>query len=80
MRYATRIGGGGRVVIPVEFRRELRLRPGDEVVLSLEDGEVRLRTRAQGRRRAQDYVCRLVPAKVSLAKELIRERREPGVS
>ena len=76
MRYATKIAPGGRLVIPVEYRRSLGLRPGDEVLVSMEDGEVRVYTRRQARKRAQDYVCGLVPPSMSLADELIRDRRK----
>jgi AbrB family looped-hinge helix DNA binding protein len=72
----TTIAEGGRVVIPASYRRALGVRPGDQVVLRLEDGEVRMTTRAQARQRAQEYVRSLVPKNVSLVDELIRERRE----
>jgi AbrB family looped-hinge helix DNA binding protein len=75
MQFATRIATGGRIVIPVECRRALELRPGDEVLISLEDGELRLSTREQSRKRARDYVRSLVPRGVSLAAELIRDRK-----
>ncbi|MBI3665974.1 MAG: AbrB/MazE/SpoVT family DNA-binding domain-containing protein [Acidobacteria bacterium] len=76
MRSATKVGPGGRIVIPVEYRRALNIHPGDEVLLSLENGEVRLTTKELSRKRAQDYVCSLVPRGVSLVDELIREREE----
>ncbi len=38
----TRIREGGRLVIPSAFRKALGLKPGDEVLLSLEDGEIRV--------------------------------------
>ncbi|MBI3697090.1 MAG: AbrB/MazE/SpoVT family DNA-binding domain-containing protein [Acidobacteria bacterium] len=75
-RCVTKIGPGGRVVIPAEYRTALGVRPDDEVVLTLDDGQVRLYTKEWARKRAQDYVCSLVPPGVSLADELIRERRE----
>jgi AbrB family looped-hinge helix DNA binding protein len=76
MPHATKLGGGGRVVIPAKYRKALGLRPGDEVWLSMEDGDLRLSTRARARKRAQDYVSSLVSPGVSLAGELIRERRK----
>ena len=72
----TKISAGGRVVIPAEYRRALGVRPGDEVILALDDGEVRLYTKEQARKRVQNYICSLVPPGVSLVDELIRERRE----
>jgi AbrB family looped-hinge helix DNA binding protein len=72
----TTVAEGGRIVIPAAYRRVLGIRPGDEVVLRLDDGEVRVSTRALARRRAREYVRNLVPKGVSLVDELIRERRE----
>ena len=63
------------MVLPSAFRRSLALKPGDQVVMVLEDGHIRLFSRRQARQRAQDLVARLVPKGVSLARELIRERR-----
>ncbi len=63
------------MVIPAAFRKEMGLKAGDEVLMRLEDGEVTLYTRAQAIRRAQELVRRYVPKDVSLADELIAERR-----
>lgn len=49
--------------------------PGDEIVLRFEDGEVRITSRVQARRRAREYVRSLVPKGESMVDELIRERR-----
>ena len=76
MRSATKVGPGGRIVIPVEYRKALGIHPGDEVLLSLEGGEVRLTTKELSRKRAQDLICSLIPPGRSLADELIREREE----
>ncbi len=75
MRAKAKIGPSGRVVIPAAFRKEMGLKAGDEVLMRLEDGEVTLYTRAQAIRRAQELVRRYVPKDVSLADELIAERR-----
>ena len=76
MQYATKVSAGGRVVIPAELRKELGIKDGDEVLLRLDDGAVRLWTKAMARKWAQDFVCSRIPPGVSLADELIRERRE----
>ena len=72
----TTVTEGGRIVIPAPYRRALGIQTGDEVLLRLEDGEIRVSSRSQARRRAQEYVRSLVPKSVSLVAELIRERRE----
>ena len=72
----VKIAPGGRVVLPAEFRKALGVSVGDSVVIELRDGELRLRSLDAAIRRAQERVRRYVPEGVSLADELIRERRE----
>jgi AbrB family looped-hinge helix DNA binding protein len=72
----ARLAPGGRLVIPARFRKSLGIKPGDELVMVLEEGELRILSRQEARKRAQDLVCRLVPKHVSLVDELIAERRE----
>jgi AbrB family looped-hinge helix DNA binding protein len=70
------IAEGGRIVIPANYRKALGVRPGDQVVIRMADGEIRITSRAQARRRAREYVQSFIPKGVSLVDELIRERRE----
>ncbi len=72
----TKIGEGGRVVVPAKYRKALDLKPGDDVILVLEDGEVRITTVKRAIRRAQQIVRRYVPEDRDLVSELIKERRE----
>jgi AbrB family looped-hinge helix DNA binding protein len=72
---STKIADGGRVVIPAEYRRALGLEIGDEVILRVEDGELRIMTRAEGVKRAQQNVRKYVKGKRSLVDELIADRR-----
>jgi len=72
----THVSAGGRIVIPSAFRRALGLEDGDEVLISLDDGVIRVFTRKQQLRRAQELVRSHVPASRSLADELIAERRK----
>jgi AbrB family looped-hinge helix DNA binding protein len=71
----TKIGEGGRIVIPAEYRQALGLQVGDEVILRLEGRELRIFTLNQAIRRAQELVSRSIPQERSLADELIAERR-----
>jgi AbrB family looped-hinge helix DNA binding protein len=66
---------GGRVGIPVEIREALGLKEGDAVLWELMDGEARITTRLQRIRRAQALVRKHVAKDISLADELIAERR-----
>jgi AbrB family looped-hinge helix DNA binding protein len=69
------IGRGGRLVIPADFRKGLGVRTGDQVVVDLKDGELRVRSLDAVVERAQALVRRYVPGEVSLADELIADRR-----
>jgi bifunctional DNA-binding transcriptional regulator/antitoxin component of YhaV-PrlF toxin-antitoxin module len=62
-------------VIPAEYRRALGIHVGDEVILRLEQGEVRILTPQQAIQRAQELVRQYVPAERSLVDELLGERR-----
>jgi AbrB family looped-hinge helix DNA binding protein len=72
----VRVNENGRIVIPAPFRKALRINPGDEVVLRIEDDEL-LITTVKGRiERAQRLVRQYVKPGTSLVNELIAERRE----
>lgn len=72
----TIIREGGRLVIPAAYRKALGIKPGDEVLLTLEDGEIRMVSTRQAVARAQAMVRRYVPRGRSLSGELLEERRE----
>ena len=72
----TTLGKGGRFVIPAKYRKILGLKPGDELILELEDGELKILNRSQAIKRAQALVRLYVPENRSLSEELIKERRE----
>ena len=72
----AKLGESGRLVIPAACRKALGLKPGDEVILLLEEGEVRLLTPQRAVQRAQALVRRYVPKGRSLVEELLRERRK----
>lgn len=71
-----RVNENGRVVIPASFRKALGINVGDEVVLRIEDNELRITTLKRRIERAQRLVRRHVKADTSLVDELIAERRE----
>ena len=65
--FKTKLGKGGRIVIPTEYRRELGVEPGDEIILHLDEEGLRLYTPAQAVARAQSLVRRYVPEERSLS-------------
>ena len=72
----ARLNENGRLVIPASFRKALGIGPGDEVILRLEEDELRLTTMKHRIARAQRNARKYIPRGVSLADELIAERRE----
>jgi AbrB family looped-hinge helix DNA binding protein len=72
----ARVNENGRVVIPASFRKALGINAGDEVVLRLEDDELRITTMKRRIERAQKRVRKHVKPGTSLVDELIAERRE----
>ncbi len=68
------LGNNGRLVIPAPFRRALGIEPGDELVLTLDAGQLRITTREHAISRAQETVRRQVRGSASLVDELIEER------
>jgi AbrB family looped-hinge helix DNA binding protein len=72
----TRVNENGRVVIPATFRKAMGIKVGDEVVLRMEDNELRILTLKRRIERAQQLVRQHVKPGTSLVDELIAERRE----
>lgn len=73
-----RVNENGRVVIPASFRKRLGIKVGDELVLRIEDDELRITTLKRNIERAQRLVRKHVKPATSLIDELIAERREAG--
>jgi antitoxin PrlF len=73
--YHTTIQDHGRVVIPADVRHALGLARGDEVVLRVENDAVVITGVPDAVKRFQAAVRSHVPAGVSLADELIADRR-----
>lgn len=71
-----RVSQNGRVVIPASFRKALGINVGDEVLLRVEDDELRITTQQRRIRRAQRRAQRYVKPGASLVAELLAERRE----
>ncbi|MGH8583278.1 MAG: AbrB/MazE/SpoVT family DNA-binding domain-containing protein [Gammaproteobacteria bacterium] len=77
-RYSLHLGNRGRLVLPAAVRRRLRLKDGDQLILSCEDdGTLRLVSAREVARQTRGLLRRIAPGlkKHSLANELIAERR-----
>jgi len=75
MEVRTKITKGGRLVVPAEMLKALKIETDDEVVLRLENGSIRLISLNQAITLAQETVRKYVPEGVSLVDELIQARR-----
>lgn len=71
----ARLGEGGRLVIPAEYRKALGIEAGDELVLVLEEDGLRVTTPQEGIRRAKALVRSYIPEGRRLSDELVEERR-----
>jgi AbrB family looped-hinge helix DNA binding protein len=69
------IGDKGRLVIPAAIREAMGFKPGDAVDMHIEDHELRISTRWNRMKRAQERARKLIAPGRSLADELSAERR-----
>ena len=76
MEFRVQIHSGGRFVLPAKLRKELQIKAGDEIVLRLENGSVRLVPLHQAVIIAQQTVKKYVPKGTSLVEDLIQARKE----
>lgn len=74
----TKIGEGGRVIIPAAFRNALHLEPGDDIILHFENNEIHMTTPEQALLKLQAKVksyTEKLEKPISLVDELIKMRR-----
>lgn len=72
--HVVRIGPKGRVVVPVELRRQLGLEEGAELVARVSADRLVLEPRSSALRRLRSFFD-AVSAQTSLVDELVAERR-----
>jgi len=72
----TTLGIEGTITLPIAYYQKLGVQPGDELILRLETGEIRILSPQSAIKRAQALIRQYVPEEQSLSDELIQERRE----
>jgi bifunctional DNA-binding transcriptional regulator/antitoxin component of YhaV-PrlF toxin-antitoxin module len=74
MMLTVKFGPDGRVLVPVELRRELGVTPGEPLVARVVDRQLVIERREDALRRVQARFAG-IPATIDLAGELIGDRR-----
>ncbi|MET3582199.1 bifunctional DNA-binding transcriptional regulator/antitoxin component of YhaV-PrlF toxin-antitoxin module [Mesorhizobium robiniae] len=75
-RERIKLGEGGRFVIPAAMREEMGVRPGEDLILHVENGELRVRSWLRNLRRVQADLSALKKPEESVVDEFLKERRE----
>lgn len=75
LRADVKLNAQGRVVVPAAFRRALGFKPGDELIMYVEDGGLRIDTADNILRRLQDEFARSAGDK-DVVELLLQQRRE----
>jgi AbrB family looped-hinge helix DNA binding protein len=75
-RERVKLGEGGRFVIPAAMREEMGVKPGEDLILHVENGELRVRSWLQNLRRVQAELSALKKPDESVVDEFLKERRE----
>ena len=72
----TKMGKGGRLIIPATYRHALHLEVGEDIILHMEKGELRLRSLKQAIHCAQETVKKANANGDSLTETLFQLRQE----
>jgi AbrB family looped-hinge helix DNA binding protein len=71
-----KLGEGGRFVIPAAMREEIGVKPGDDLILCVENGELRVRSWLGNLKRIQSELSALKEPGESVVDDFLRERRQ----
>lgn len=73
--FSTKLSAGGRIVLPAQMRASLGIKEGDELLITVADGEIRITPKALALQNALKLARHYISATPSLSDELIAERR-----
>lgn len=71
----SRINENGRIVIPADIRKEMGLNQGDAVVMTLENGVLKIESHQARVRQVQESLSKLIPPTRPLSAELTEARQ-----
>jgi AbrB family looped-hinge helix DNA binding protein len=72
----TVLASNGRIVIPAAIRQELGFKPGETLLMDVEDGALRIESYPARIRRIQQEFAKYIKPGVLASDELLAERRE----
>lgn len=72
---ATKLSANGRIVLPAKIRASLGLKEGDELLISIADGEIRITPKALALQNALALARKHLSDSPSLSDALIADRR-----
>ena len=75
MQLRAKISKGGKIAIPLYYRKLLKLKEGEEVLLYLENNTITLSSVRSALDKARQIVNQHFPKDMSLVDKLIAERR-----
>ena len=70
------LGQSGRIVLPASIRKQFGMEPGERLTVISENGEIRILSRKMALESIRAEVLKCVRPGISLADELVRERRD----
>lgn len=76
MQLRTKISKGGKISIPLYYRKLLKLKEGEEVLLDLDNNTVTISSVRSALDKAREIVNQHFSTGISLVDVLIAERRE----
>ncbi|HBS26935.1 MAG TPA: AbrB/MazE/SpoVT family DNA-binding domain-containing protein [Gammaproteobacteria bacterium] len=76
MNYLATIDKSGRLVLPAQFRKNLGLKQGDGVMLTLKKGHIEISPVDVSIKKAQSRVKKYLGAEVDLVELLAQERKQ----
>ena len=76
VNFTARLNQNGRIVIPAAIREQMGLKPGDNVLMRLEDGVLKIESHLARIRKIQEDFKKYAKAGVPVSGELIADRRE----
>jgi AbrB family looped-hinge helix DNA binding protein len=78
-RIPVKLEKSGRILIPAEIRRKLKLKEGSEMLLTMADGGFEVTTRERALERVQARMRKYVSPDRNLSQELLEERRQEAI-